>query len=108
MTTLEMLENVRDFVIANIGTGTTSILLGLSKINQNIHVLEADRTGVDAFLNNFPYGHGAKSIQDDLHGYKPGPVFVDNHALLQITELAILEIEKLNKEIHELGNAYNN
>ena len=98
MSTLEMLKNVRDFVVKNRAAGTTSAVEHAAGLS-----------GAYALYSNlWKYGTGRLGLDLDIH-YLPEhvivnrPVFIDNGALKEILDRAIGEIEKLKNENEMFG-----
>ena len=95
MKTIEMLENVRDFVISNRNTGTSTVVLGASMCS-GAYVLCTTIYQKKNFMEN------GISIYRELHGLAKKPFLIDNLALLEIVNKSIEEIEKLNKIVKNL------
>jgi hypothetical protein len=94
MNTLQMLKNVRDFVVKNRGAGTTSAVEHAAGLS-----------GAYALYSNlWKNGTGRMGLDMDFH-YLPErvivnrPVFIDNGALIEILYVAIEEIEKLQNPV---------
>jgi len=88
MSTLEMLKNVRDFVVKNRAAGTTSAVEHAAGLS-----------GAYALYSNlWKYGTGRLGLDLDIH-YLPEhvivnrPVFIDNGAFKEILDRAIAAIE---------------
>ena len=97
MNTLEMLKNVRDFVISNRNTGTSSLLVNMSRM-VNAHILTSGPGMWEKFHEV------GTDIDNPISLFtEKKPVLIDNGALKEILDRAIKEIEKLKNENEMFG-----
>lgn len=96
----EMLSYLATFITHLSNSGTTSLLKNVASV-KDVYVLTHNEQMKKEFGKS---GVSLDAIHNAL-GSTPKPILVDNYAILQISEKAISEIERLEQEIEYLKKA---